>query len=418
MKRLFLLIVLLTLWTGGQVSASCRTGEIEIGDSCQATFEDREDPHLYSFEGEAGDVVSVTVTWEGDAEVEIRLAGPGDADDDDFELDEETDSGESPLSLEGIELPEDGTYHLFIEFDDDADYDFTLAEGEGGGQTEVDVAELFDGTAFLLAITSTDVFNFQLHWFNADGLTELTDTGNSSNYCGSIAPDGSGILFPSNRDEEATEIYLMEPDGDNVERLTDSGESEIWPQLSADGERIVYTYYEIGADAEIYVMDADGDNVEQLTDNNFDDRFPGWSPDGEQIVFSSSRTGNFEIYIMDADGDNIEQLTSRGREANVPRFSPDGERILFHAGSFEAGFQIFVMDADGENLEQLTDFDDLTAEYAAWSPDGEHIAFNVHPIDRYLPEVWVMNADGSNQQQVLAGPETIYGLCDWGIFED
>ena len=72
--------------------------------------------------------------------------------------------------------------------------------------------------------------------------------------------------------------------------------------------------------AEIYVMDADGENLQRLTNNRNNDWDPSWSPDGEQIVFFSNRDGHFrddipdtstyEIYVMDADGGNPQNLTN------------------------------------------------------------------------------------------------------------
>jgi Tol biopolymer transport system component len=56
-------------------------------------------------------------------------------------------------------------------------------------------------------------------------------------------------------------------------------------------------------------MEPDGSDIEQLTDNEADDLMPGFPSDSEQITFVSTRDGNSEIYTMNADGSNQTRLT-------------------------------------------------------------------------------------------------------------
>ena len=66
---------------------------------------------------------------------------------------------------------------------------------------------------------------------------------------------------------------------------------------SEDGRKIAFTSQRDG-NSEIYVMNADGSNVERLTHHDAYDFGPAWSPDGTKIAFSSWRDGNIEIYVV------------------------------------------------------------------------------------------------------------------------
>jgi TolB protein len=73
---------------------------------------------------------------------------------------------------------------------------------------------------------------------------------------------------------------------------------------------------------------------------------------------------------------------------------------------FDDGEDIWSISANGTGATRLTK--NLWREFqAALSPDGRVIAYRAEPHD--LPELWVMNADGSNQRQLV--PDG--GFPDW-----
>ena len=229
------------------------------------------------------------------------------------------------------------------------------------------------------------------------------------------------IAFVSQRNGNP-EIYVMDADGGNQRRLTNNPAKEWDPSWSPDGERIAFVSDRDGHPHfipgwftyEIYVMDADGGNQRRLTNNPADDRGPSWSPDGKRIVFMSMRDGHiidfaptYEIYVMDVDGGNLQNLTNNPSDDRYPSWSPDGKRVVFvseRPGHFrgKAGIttEIYVMDADGGNQQRLTE-NRQTDWFPSWSPDGERI---VYASDRRGDfenfEIYVMAADGGNQQKL------------------
>ena len=229
------------------------------------------------------------------------------------------------------------------------------------------------------------------------------------------------IAFSSGRTGNA-EIYVMDTDGGNQQNLTNNPASDHSPSWSPDGKRIVFVSDRDGhakdgihgrPTSEIYVMDADGGNQQNLTNHRGDDGSPSWSPDGKRIVFSSDRDQgrddphNSEIYVMDANGGNQQNLTNSPNDDRYPSWAPDGKRIVF-SSSREGHFrnilritdEIYVMDADGGNEQRLTENRNNDWQ-PVWSPDGERIAFSSDTQgDVRIFDIYVIDADGGNLQNL------------------
>jgi Tol biopolymer transport system component len=73
--------------------------------------------------------------------------------------------------------------------------------------------------------------------------------------------------------------------------------------------------------------------------------------------------------------------------------------------AFVQGPDIFVMNPDGSDVRQLTSFtDDNSAFWENWSPDGRQLVFSRFPAPDFFGQLWLMNADGSNQHLLLTDP--------------
>jgi Tol biopolymer transport system component len=71
--------------------------------------------------------------------------------------------------------------------------------------------------------------------------------------------------------------------------------------------------------------------------------------------------------------------------------------------AFVQGPDIFTMNADGSDVRQLTNLGPNSgAFWESWSPDGKQIVFNEFRAPDFLGQLWLMNADGSNQHLLLA----------------
>lgn len=214
----------------------------------------------------------------------------------------------------------------------------------------------------------------------------------------SLAEGNQGkIVFTSDRDGNF-EIYLMNADGSNVQRLTDQAGFDAMPDFSPDGSQIVFISSRAG-NQEIFLMNADGSDLRQLSDTPAREYHPTFSPDGAQIAFMSERDGNVEIYRMNPDGSNVHRLTNHPDFDGQPSYSPDGSQIAFVSGR-DGPWQIYVMDADGSDVQRLTQ-SDTTDSYPRFSPDSTQIAYeSMSGEDIATTELYVMNSDGSNTRRL------------------
>ena len=237
------------------------------------------------------------------------------------------------------------------------------------------------------------------------------------------------------------EIYLMDYDGYNVQRLTSNGSINLNPDFSPDGREIIYTSYKRGnpdlfrrelfrgAEADIsarnginitgayapdgkrialamskggssniYLIDKAGKELARLTYGGSINVSPAWSPDGARIAFISDREGKPQIFIMNADGANIHRLTFSGAYNVGPRWSPKGDRIVYCRQEGN-GFQIYAINPDGNGDTRLTS--NGSNEHPRWSPDGRFITFSSKRGGK--ESIYVMRPDGSGQTRVSRG---------------
>jgi TolB protein len=153
---------------------------------------------------------------------------------------------------------------------------------------------------------------------------------------------------------------------------------------------------------EIFVVDVDGGNLRRLTNSRGIDTNPSWSPTGRQIAFTSSRGGDPQIYVMDAEGTNIQRVSHSGRYNDGAAWSPDGHRIAFAQRAGIERFDIVVVDVVTGESRQLTTAPG-SHETPTFSPDGLKLAFaGKYGSGVGATQIYVIQDDGTNPRRLTS----------------
>jgi Tol biopolymer transport system component len=186
---------------------------------------------------------------------------------------------------------------------------------------------------------------------------KMVSTGKGRTTCPFFTKDGKHVIYAS--------THLGSDDCPPVPDRQKYGNKYIWP---------LYDSYDI------FMADLDGKIVKQLTNAKGYDAEATLSPDGKQMVYTSDKDGDIELYIMDLETGAEKRITTEPGYDGGAWFSPDGKKLIWRASRPRTDAEI--------------------KEYNALLAEGLVAPTNM--------EVWVANADGSNQRQV-----TRYGQANW-----
>ena len=207
------------------------------------------------------------------------------------------------------------------------------------------------------------------------------------------SPDGQWIAFVNN-----AQVYKITVNGDSLTQLTFEGRN-FYPAWSPDGKWIAYDRTTVPRG--IWIMDDNGENKKKVAGG----RFPDWLPNDKHIIYVGFHG---DIYLVDVnDTSNVERLTSLNQvniyatENCYPKYSPDGSKIAFSSQEKIGGPpQIWVMNSDGGNLQQLTQKGGTSP---AWSPDVSlsfYTRCNFAEFSNENGHLWVMDSNGENKRQL------------------
>ena len=234
------------------------------------------------------------------------------------------------------------------------------------------------------------------------------------------SPDGRWLAFLSSRDDEHTQLWLLDRQGGEGRKATTLPSDVDDYGWAPDGKRvalvaedpdtakpktpapIVIDRFQFKQDEagylgkqhrHLYLLDVESGKTTRLTTGDYDELLPAWSPDGKSLAFVSKRRADadrdddWDVYVMEATaGAPPRQLTTfEGPDNNPdyesrPAWSPDGRAIAYLQGGppnliYYGVQKLAVVSSAGGAPRILTAALDRNVASPVWSSDGSSITF-------------------------------------------
>jgi Tol biopolymer transport system component len=209
-----------------------------------------------------------------------------------------------------------------------------------------------------------------------------------------LSPDGSEIVFLSERDQFSIDMYRADAlSGEVYKRITKTALDPHFESLqfinsagawNPQGDRFAFGAVSKG-DPVLTVFDIErGTRTREIAFPEIGEIFnPTWSPDGRYVAFSAIVGGLSDLYIYDLELDSLRRMTDDMYAELQPAWSPDGQRIVFVTDRFSTNlaslsfgsYRLAMLDPETGEIEGIPSFFDAKNINPQWSQDSESIYF-------------------------------------------
>ncbi len=197
-----------------------------------------------------------------------------------------------------------------------------------------------------------------------DGKRHVAANFRGSNSAPAWSPDGKTLAVSLSR-EGGSQIFLVNPDGSGVRRITTSSAIDTEPRYSTDGKWIYFTS-DRGGTPQIYRMASTGGEPQRVTFEGSYNVSPRPSPDGKTLAYITRNSGRFQVALQDLANQQVQIITDSDRDES-PSFAPNGRMILLATVINGRGL-LSAVSADGRFKQRLSAATGGDVREPAWGP--------------------------------------------------
>lgn len=215
-------------------------------------------------------------------------------------------------------------------------------------------------------------------------------------------PDGRQIVYAN-----GSSLYLAKSDGSESRKWLTVDGRPYWPRWSPSGNRLRFTVTNPPSrSASLWEVGADGSNLHPLLpgwNSPANECCGNWTADGRYFVFQSTHNRTTNIWarreqrgFFERGSQGPVQLTFGPLNYYFPTPSLDGKK-LFVVGDQKRG-ELVRYDAKTQQL--VSYLGGISAEYLAFSTDGEWVAYVTYPEGI----LWRSKVNGEQRRQLSFSP--------------
>lgn len=245
---------------------------------------------------------------------------------------------------------------------------------------------------------------------------------------------GEMVITVQERRDGGTDLWLVEAGSGRAEPIVVCPQMRCdQPSWSADNRRVVYVQRTVTQDApRLFWLDSErGDTVPVFTDATIlgyvprlsaDDRYLSYVSFGEVVELEEGHSlddghnhglqpNTQQIIVYDFE--TGKQIIVPNRMNSAGAWRPTKPEMLFSELQLfgeRIGIHLLIIDPETGDVRDISDAQLVEDSTPTWSADGQQIAFTRAAASTAMGrQLWVMDADGSNQVQLTNNAEWHHG---------
>ena len=250
-----------------------------------------------------------------------------------------------------------------------------------------------------------------------------------------LTPAYADIVFSAQVLGPVSNLYAVNDKGELL-KLTDNIRWRDMDALTMRSRQIAFTsnreentkieLKRKSEDFNIFTIDTSGKNLQQLTTEPSRDVSPKFSPDGRLLAYRKYSGNQCQLVIIEP-GTKKQNVLATADDIVDFSWSPDSKQIAYAKLLNKQSALIIAPIKKGEATTLVTTttgetnkdiptthaFSQVTAN--AWSPDGKHIAYILHPLKASARQLRVVNIDTANDSLVSPANAQVQDSIDWSV---